>query len=138
MITPMRQCRCCGAEVKHNGWLDVCDKPECVSKGVRDHAMSKHLKIYPAGPGFHLVFVVQDRPYGTTFSAEAKGCFRAQTNSTITTGVFFATETEAREFVARVRAGISNAELNALIEAHCLPPERITIEELRRRAEADD
>jgi hypothetical protein len=134
----MRRCRCCGAEVTHGGWLDVCEDPDCVRKGSREQAISKHLKIRPAGPGCYLVFVVQDKPYGTTLSAQAKGLFRAQTDSTVSTAVYFATEAEAKEFVARVRAGISNVELNALIEAHCLPPEHITIDELRRRAKADE
>ena len=72
MTTQMRHCRCCGAEVKHNGWLNVCDDPECVRKGTRDHAMSKHLKIRPVGPGCYLVFVVQDKPYGTSLSSKTK------------------------------------------------------------------
>jgi hypothetical protein len=100
--------------------------------------MSKHLKIRPAGPGCYLVFVVQDRPYGTTLSREAKGFIRIESGDTISTALYFATESEAKEFVARARAGVSNAELNALIEAHCLPPEHITVEELRRRARADE
>ena len=134
----IRHCRCCGAEVNHNGWLNVCDNPQCVREGTRDHAMSKHLKIHPAGPGRYLVFVVQEKPYGVTISTETKGFFSAQTDSTITNAVYFITEIKAKEFVTRVRAGVSNVELNALIEAHCLLPEHITVEELRRRAEADD
>src|SRR5262245_40571341 len=136
--TETRHCRCCGAEVKHNGCLNVCDTPECVRTGTRQHALSKHLKSRPASPGCYLVFVVQEKPYGVTVSAETKGFFRAETDSTIINAVYFTTEAEAKEFVARVHAGISNAELNALIEAHRFPPERITIEELRRRDAADD
>jgi hypothetical protein len=127
MTTQMRYCRCCGAEVTHGGWLAVCDKPECVRKGTREHARSKHLTIRPVGPGCYLVPVVQENPYGD----EAKGVICR------TTATYFATETEAKEFVARVHAGVSNAELNALIEAHYLPPEHITVEELRRRANED-
>jgi hypothetical protein len=137
MTTQMRYCRCCGAEINHDGWLAVCDKPECERKGMREHAMSKHLNIHPVGPGCYLVFVVQEKPYGTSLTTEAKGFVRAETHSTITNTVYFTTETEAKEFVARVRAGVSNAELNALIEAHCLPPKHITVEELRRRADED-
>src|SRR5262249_19774321 len=133
-MTTTQHCRCCGAEVKHHGWLDVCDNPECVRKGTHEHATSKHLKIVPAGPGCYFVFLVQDKPYGAPLSAETKGFFCVQTDSTITTAVYFTTEIAAKEFVSRVRAGVSNAELNALIEAHCLPPEHITVEELRRRA----
>jgi hypothetical protein len=51
--------------------------------------------------------------------------------------VFFATEAEAKEFVALVRAGASTDQLDAFVEAHT-PRERITVEELRRRAETDD
>jgi hypothetical protein len=133
-IMSIRHCRCCGAEVTHGGWLFACDNAEC----TRERAMSKHLKIRPVGPGCYLVFVVQESPYGVTISAEAKGFIRIQTDNIIITATYFTTETEAKEFVARVRAGVSNAELNALIEAHCLPPEHITVEELRRRAKADD
>jgi hypothetical protein len=53
------------------------------------------------------------------------------------TAIFFDTLAKAKEFVALVRAGASEDELNGFVEAHHAR-ERITVEELRRRAETDD
>jgi hypothetical protein len=113
-----RHCRCCGAEVGHDGWLDVCNKPECVRRGTREHAQKKHLGIFPCSTCYGVGLCNIDLD---------SRIIRMQ-------AVYFGTELQAKEFVARVRAGMPKDELAALIEAHKLPPERITIEELRRRA----
>jgi hypothetical protein len=83
----------------------------------REHARKKHLTIFPA--------VVNDLD-------------NLDSRYITVQPVYFGTEAQAKEFVARVRAGISKDELAALVEAHKFPPERITIEELRRRAKADE
>ena len=122
MTTQMRHCRCCGAEVEHNGWLDVCNNPECVRKGTLDHAHKKHLTIFPVGLGCFGVCVCDfDDPNCIVVMRPA----------------YFGTEAQAKTFVAYVRAGTSKDELAALLEAHKLPPERITIKELHRRAAED-
>jgi hypothetical protein len=91
-------------------------------RSARAHARKKHLTIFPCGTcyGVFLCDTDLDRRH-----------VRVQP-------LYFDTEAQAKEFVAHVRAGISNDELAALIEAHKLPNERITVEELRRRAETDD
>ena len=38
-------------------------------------------------------------------------------------------------FVARVRAGIDQQELDTFVNEYSLPHERITVEELRKRAD---
>src|SRR5262245_56546425 len=122
MTTQIRHCRCCGAAVEHDGWLAVCDDPECARKGIRDHARKKHLQIFRAGPGCYGVFV----------------CDLDDPDHCTVTPAYFDTEAEAKAFVARVRSGISKGELAALVKAHLFPRERITIEELRRRAQTDE
>jgi hypothetical protein len=122
MTTQMRQCRCCGAEVTHNGWLDVCDNPECRSKGSREHFRNKHLGIFPvrgAGPGVFYGVGVCD--------LDDPDCITIRS-------AYFGTETQAQAFVAYVRTGMSKEELAALVEAHQESPTRITVEELCRRA----
>jgi hypothetical protein len=116
MTTHMRHCRCCGEEIKHNGWLDVCDKPECVRKGTYAHA---HLTIFPCHTYYGVFLCDTDR------------------DRVFVQAVYFNTEAQAKEFVAHVRAGISKDELAALVEAHKFPSERITVEELRRRADEE-
>jgi hypothetical protein len=122
VTTQMRHCRCCGAEIKHNGWLAVCDDPQCERLGTEAHARRRHLTIFPAGPGCYGVFVCDVEP-GRAVRMQA---------------VYFDTNTQAKDFVARVQAGLPKDELAALIEAHEFPRERITVEELRRRAKADE
>jgi len=86
----------------------------------REHARKKHLTIFPSGPGCYGVFVNDlDDPDSRYITVQP---------------VYFDTEAEAKAFVATVRAGISKDELAALVEAHKFPSERITVEELRRRA----
>jgi hypothetical protein len=119
MTTQMRHCRCCGAEIKHNGWLAVCDRPLCESVGFGAHIRKKHLSIFRPGPGCYGVLVC-DTDY--------VGC------DVYVRSAYFDTEAQAKAFVARVRAGISKDEVIALIEAHKSPSKRITVEELRRRA----
>lgn len=48
--------------------------------------------------------------------------------------LYFDTEVQAKEFVARAHVGIPGDELAALFEAHQIPKERISAEKLRRRA----
>jgi hypothetical protein len=107
-LTKARRCRCCGAEVGHGGWLDVCDNPACVRKGMREHARKKHLQIFPVGPGYYVTFVCDIDP-------------DPDRRSIIAQPVYFGTEAEAKKFVARVRAGIPKGELTALVEAHGIP-----------------
>jgi len=50
----------------------------------------------------------------------------------------FSTKAQADDFVARVRAGMDQQELDTFMKEYSQPHERITIEELRRRAKADE
>jgi hypothetical protein len=89
----------------------------------REHCRKKHLGIFPAGGGCYGVCLCEG------FDDLLSG------RPILVTFLYFGTKNKAEAFVARVRAGISGDELAALVEAHKLPPERITIEELRRRAD---
>ena len=120
----MRHCHYCGTEVRHFGEASVCESPEC----SRAFVMSKHLRIYPLR-SCYLVFLVRE---------ELRDTVTGIGTALVTRPLYFGTELEAKDFVAQVRVGISVAELAPLIEAHRLPPERITIEELRRRATTND
>src|SRR5262245_11244065 len=110
MLTQMRRCRCCGAEVEHNGWLD----PECVSRGSRDHARKKHLTVFRAETHYGVSFVCDPDHPDRLGDLDGPGKIALMS-------VYFGTEAQAKAFVERVSAGISKDEFAALVEAHKLP-----------------
>jgi len=85
----------------------------------------KHLQIFPhsakAGSGYG-VFVCDYGDYDVQFGFASFA-------------LYFSTKAQADDFVARVRAGMDQQELATFVKEYAMPHERITVEELRKRAD---
>jgi hypothetical protein len=85
----------------------------------------KHLQTFPLSTKAGSRYGVFLQDYGD---------YKVETGFTAR-ALYFSTKAQADDFVARVRAGIDQQELDTFVNEYSLPHERITIEDLRKRAD---